>query len=165
MGTYSLRIPVSRQSGFSLIETLLVLSLLLFCLGTGGFALTRGLGAVEARGAASAWQAAAAWAQNGAVWQGEHYEVRADAEGICVSSEAPLTGGFSGLSVTSPGTPVTANVSRWRQGEQVAVVFLEGSGRPDSAGSLFFRAPGWDYRVVVRMETGLTVRTRVDAEP
>jgi prepilin-type N-terminal cleavage/methylation domain-containing protein len=60
------RSPLRPQSGFTLVETLLVLALLAMCFAIGGLALVRGLAAVQARGAAASWQAAATWAQIGA---------------------------------------------------------------------------------------------------
>jgi prepilin-type N-terminal cleavage/methylation domain-containing protein len=151
------------QSGFSLTETLLVLALLSTCFAIGGFGLARGLAAVEARGAAASWQAAATWAQIGAVWQGEAGEVRYGPNGLSVATDAPQVGGDLGSS--SPSVPVFANVVRWREGEGVVVRFVSGSGSPDSAGSLYFRGVAGDYRVTVRMESGLTVRSRVEPRP
>jgi hypothetical protein len=142
---------------------LLVLALLGACFAAGGVALARGITAVEARGAAQAWQAAGAWAQAGAVWQGEASEVSFDSGRLTVTSGTGLSGGD--LGAAAPAIPVVANVVRWRQGEGVVVRFLAGSAFPNSAGSLFFRAPGGDYRVTVRLESGLTVRTRVEKAP
>jgi prepilin-type N-terminal cleavage/methylation domain-containing protein len=151
------------QSGFSLIETLLVLTLLAVCFAVGGVALANGIGAVRARGAAASWQAAATWAQIGAVWQGEPSEVRFGSDGLSVEAE---TSGFGAhLGHSAPEVPVVANVVRWRQDDGVVVSFLGGSGHPDAAGSLFFRELGGDYRVTVRLESGLTVRTRVGTQP
>ena len=142
---------------------LLVLALLGLCFAAGGVALSRGVAAVEARGAAQAWQAASAWAQVGAVWQGTGTEVGFDSGRLAVRAETG-TGG-SDLGASAPAVPAIANVVRWRQGEGVVVRFLAGSACPNSAGSLYFRAPGTDYRVIVRLESGLTVRTRVEGAP
>lgn len=151
------------QRGHSLVEMLVVLSLLGLCFAAGGVALAHGVAAVEARGAAQGWQAAGAWAQVGAVWQGSDAEVSFESGHLAVTAETG-TGG-SDLGTAAPAVPATANVARWRQGEGVVVRFLAGSAYPNSAGSLYFRAPGGDYRVTVRLESGLTVRTRVEAAP
>jgi hypothetical protein len=140
-----------------------VLAVLGLCLAAGGFSLSRGLGAVEARGAAQAWQAAGAWAQTGAVWQGSAADLHFESGRLAVMTDAGTSGADLGPAV--PAVSAVANVLRWRQGEGVMVRFLAGSAYPDSAGSLYFRAPGADYRVTVRLESGLTVRTRVEAAP
>ena len=151
------------QSGHTLVELLLVLTLLGLCLAGGGVALSHGITTVEARGAAQAWQAAGAWAQVAAVWQGATSDVHFASGRLAVSSD----GGTSGadLGAAAPSVPVLANVVRWQEGEGVVVRFLAASAYPNSAGSLYFQTPGADYRVTVRLESGLTTRTRVEAAP
>jgi prepilin-type N-terminal cleavage/methylation domain-containing protein len=157
------RILSHQELGHSLVEMLFVLALLGICLAAGVFFLGRGLGAVEARGAAQAWQAAATWAQVGAVWQGAAADVSFDSGCLAVATDNGPGGGDLGRS--APAVPAIANVVRWQQGEGVVVRFLAASAHPDSAGSLYFQAPGGDFRVTVRMESGLTVRTRIEALP
>ncbi len=142
---------------------LLVLGLLGLCFAAGGVGLTRGVAAAEARGAAQTWQAAGAWAQVGAVWQGTDTEVSFESGRLAVRAVTGTGGGD--LGPAAPAVPAIANVVRWRQGEGVIVRFLAASAYPNSAGSLYFRAPGGDYRVTVRLESGLTVRTRVEVAP
>jgi hypothetical protein len=151
------------EAGHSLIELLLVLTVLGLCLAVGGFALARGMGAVEARGAAQAWQAGAAWAQVGAVWQGDAGDLSFASGRLVVDLGGATGGGDLGQAV--PSVPIYANVIRWRQGEGAVVRFLGISGSPNSAGSIFFRSLGAEYRVTVRLESGLTIRTRVTAAP
>ena len=138
-----------------------VLSLLGVCFASGGVLLARGLTAVEARGAAQTWQAAAAWAETGAVWQGVASDLSFESGRVAVGVDTGTWGGDLGAS--APYADVFANVARWRQGEGVAVRFAAGTAYPNSAGSLYFKAPGGDYRVTVRMESGLTVRERLEA--
>ena len=151
------------QNGHTLVELLFVLVLLGLCLAGGGVALSHGITAVEARGAAQAWQAAGAWAQVAAVWQGAPRDVRYALGRLAVSSDGEASGADFGA--FAPSVPVLANVVRWQEGEGVAVRFLATSAYPNSAGSLYFQAPGADYRVTVRLESGLTTRARVEAAP
>ena len=151
------------QAGHSLLEVMVVLSLLAVCLAVGGILLSRGLSSVEARGAAQAWQAAATWAQTGAVWLGDAGDVELGSGHLAVSTGVEAGAGDLGASV--PAVCAVPNVVRWQRGEGVVVRFLGGSAYPNAAGSLYFKAPGGDYRVTVRLESGLTVRTRTDTSP
>jgi hypothetical protein len=151
----------SGQCGHSVLEMLVVISLLGICFAVGGVTLARGLGSLEARGAAQAWQAAGAWAQVGALWQGRAEEVSLDGGHLAVTAGALVSEGD--LGACAPPARVTANVVRWQQGEGVVVRFLAGSAFPNSAGSLYFHAASGDYRVTVRLESGLTARSRVEA--
>jgi Tfp pilus assembly protein FimT len=157
------RISSYDDSGHSVVELLVVLVVLGLLFAAGGLALSRGIQGVEARGAAQAWQAAGTWAQVGAVWQGAATEVDFDSGRLAVRSDLGTSGGD--LGAAAPAAPAEANVLRWRQGEEVVVRFLAGSAYPNSAGSIYFRAPSGDYRVTVRLESGLTVRTREEAAP
>jgi prepilin-type N-terminal cleavage/methylation domain-containing protein len=144
-------------SGHSLLELVVVVAILGICLLGGGFALSRGLSTTEARGAAQAWQAAGTWAQDVAAWQGEAVDLAF--AGGRLGLAAQDSAGGDDLGACLPAVATTANVARWQQGEGVVVRFLGGTAYPNSAGSLYFHAPGGDYRVTVRLESGLTVRT------
>jgi prepilin-type N-terminal cleavage/methylation domain-containing protein len=157
------RISPFRQQGHSLVELLLVLAILGICFAAGTTSLARGLRTVESRGAAEAWQAAATWAQTTAVWHAEPTEVRFGSGHLSVAADSASNSGDLGAS--APDVPVGANVVRWQQGEGVVVRFLSASAHPDSAGSLYFRSLDGEYRVTVRLESGLTVRTRVGGQP
>lgn len=157
------RIHSYGDSGHSLIEMLLVLALLGACFAGAGVTLSRGVAAVQARGAAQTWQAAGTWAQVGAVWQGSATEVDFESGHLAVRSDGGTSGGD--LGGAAPAASAIANVVRWQQGQGVVVRFLAGSAYPNSAGSLYFTAPGCDYRVTVRLESGLTVRSRVETAP
>jgi hypothetical protein len=61
--------------------------------------------------------------------------------------------------------PATTNLTRWRDEGGVAVEFSGGLGSPDGGGSVYFDALAGSYRVVVRPESGLTIRTRVEEGP
>ena len=151
------RTPFEPSSaGYGLIELLCVLSLLGVCLAIGSLSLVTGLRVHQARGAAQAWQSAAAWAQVGVLWQGGTTQVRYGSGDLVLSNDLGLSGGDLGRS--APPVPVTANLPRWHDAEGIAVRF-GGLGTPDGGGSLFFQ--GWNsaYRVVVRPESGLTVRS------
>ena len=151
------------QSGYSLVEVLLVLAVLGVCLAAGTVSLAHGIGTVEARGAAQTWQAAAAWAQTGAIWQGEDVGLRYDSGHLSAETLSSARGGD--LGAAAPVAPVIANLVRWRLDQGVVVHFLGGSAYPDGAGSLYFQAPLSSYRVTVRLESGLTTRTRVVGAP
>jgi len=97
------------------------------------------------------------------VWQGTASELRFNSGHLAVAADIGTSGGD--LGTAAPAVPAIANVVRWRQGEGVVVRFLAGSAYPNSAGSVYFQAPGGDYRVTVRLESGLTVRTRVETAP
>jgi prepilin-type N-terminal cleavage/methylation domain-containing protein len=152
----------SRQLGHSLVELLVVLAIMGICLALGAVPLARGIGQTEARGSAQTWQAAAAWAQTSAVWQGVDTRVSYESGEIAVASTG--SAGEEDVQAFS-AVPVSVNVPRWREGQGTAVQFLALSGHPDSAGSLFFKTGQGAYKVTVRLESGLTVRTRVEAAP
>jgi prepilin-type N-terminal cleavage/methylation domain-containing protein len=157
------RISLFDDSGHSLVEMLVVLVVLGLLFAAGGLALSRGIQSVEARGAAQAWQVAGTWAQLSAVWQGVATEVHFDSGRLAVRSDLEANGGD--LGAAAPATPTVANVARWQLGDGVVVRFLAGTAYPNSAGSLYFRAPSGDNRVTVHLESGLTVRTRVEVAP
>jgi Tfp pilus assembly protein FimT len=151
------------QAGHSLVELLTVLSLLGLCFAVGAVSLSQGLASVEARGAAQDWQSAAAWAQTAAVWQGTAQDLLFDSERLEVSSNTQTESGD--LGDAAPSVPTIANVVRWRVDQGVVVRFVAGTASPNASGALYFKAPGDDYRVTVRLESGLTVRTRAEGAP
>jgi len=149
--------------GFSLIELMLVLAVLGICLAGGVAALRNGLSTVETRGAAQDWQAVAAWAQVGVLWQGGSTRAAYDSGSLSLSHDHGLCGGDLGRSTAA--TDVQANVARWRVGGGIAVTFGGSLASPDGGGSLHFQNNGGAYRVVVRPESGLTVRSPAEARP
>lgn len=156
-------IHASRSGGFSLIEVLVVLAVLSICLAIGSLSLARGLRTQEARGAAQSWQAAAAWAQVGVMWQGGAVRLSYAPGSLALSHDFGLCGGDLGAS--TPPVSATTNLARWRDEAGVAVEFSGALGSPDGGGSVYFDALAASYRVVVRPESGLTVRTRVEKVP
>jgi prepilin-type N-terminal cleavage/methylation domain-containing protein len=162
-GHTRLQAVCARSCGYSLIELLLVVALLGICLMVGSLSLAHGLRNQEARGAAESWQAAAAWAQVGVLWHGGSTEARYASGSLVLSHDLGLCGGDLGPS--APAVPVRTNLSRWRASEGVAVSFTGALASPDGGGSLFFDALQGTYRVVVRPESGLTARTRVEVGP
>jgi prepilin-type N-terminal cleavage/methylation domain-containing protein len=155
-----LRILVTRSStGYSLIELLCVLAILGICLGVLSTSVTAGLRANEARGAAQVWQTAAAWAQVGVLWQGGSTRVQYESSGLALANDLGFSGGNIGQQ--GPNVPVTTNLTRWRTVDGVAVTY-GALGAPDGGGSLYFQAGPGGYRVVVRPESGLTVRSVVE---
>jgi prepilin-type N-terminal cleavage/methylation domain-containing protein len=153
----------ARSDGFGLLELLLVVSILGSCLLAGSVSLVHGLRAQQARGTAQDWQAAIAWAQIGVLWQGGSTRVGYSPGSIRLSHDLGLCGGDLGSS--APAVPVGTNLSRWRDADGVAVSFAGTFASPDGGGSLFFDALQGSYRVVVRPESGLTTRTRVETAP
>lgn len=153
---------VCRADAFSLVELVFVVGILAACLAATTPLLNLGLRQQEARGAAQSWQAAATWAQIGVLWHGGSTQSGYAAGSIAVANDLALSGGSLGYS--APAVPVRTNLARWRVGEGVAVSFAGTFASPDGGGSLFFDACGASYRVVVRPESGLTVRTRATVE-
>ncbi len=155
------RIHTLSEAGHTLFEMMAVLSVLAICMTVAGVVLSRGLGLVEARGTAQAWQSAAAAAQVASVWHGVSEDVTVDSQRLSVT--AWPAAGPAGLGMSVPPADVVANVARWQREHGAAVRFVGGSGAPNAAGSLFFSAPGGEFRVAVRLESGLTTRVREDA--
>jgi prepilin-type N-terminal cleavage/methylation domain-containing protein len=154
------RLDISSSGGFSLLEIIFVLGVLGICLALGVAALGDGLSRQEARGAAQDWQAAAAWGQVGVLWQGGSSLVGCGPGYLAVSHEFGLCGGS--LGAASLAVPVTTNLARWRDGQSAKVDFGGVLASPDGGGSLYFNASRSACRVVVRPESGLTVRSWVD---
>ncbi len=151
------------SSGFSLLEMLFVLSLLSICAVVGCLEGARALAVREAKGAAQGWQAGVAWAQIGALWHGGKTELVYETDGsVVLLHDLDLVG--RGLGARLPAVPVTSNVRRWVAGNGATVSFGGPLASPDSGGSLYFGSDGDRYRVVVRPESGLTVRDLSEAE-
>jgi hypothetical protein len=143
--------------GYCLVELMLVLTLIGFCVGVGCISWLESLSRSEARGCAQSWQAAAAVGQVGVLWRGGRSEVSAGAEGVRVMHE-PGCGGLA-LDGCVSVCPIAVNVSRWRVPDGAKVTFSGQIASPDSGGSLYFGGASGSYRVIVRPETGLTVRS------
>jgi prepilin-type N-terminal cleavage/methylation domain-containing protein len=157
------RTDISCSGGFSLIELLFALGVLGMCLAVGGLALDNRLSTQEARGAAQSWQAAAAWAQVGVLWQGGSTRFAYDFGSLSLVHDYGLCGG--GLEQSAPGVSLTTNVARWSDDEGATVAFAGNLASPNGGGSLYFHAQGNAYRVVVRPESGITVRSLVETGP
>jgi len=152
------RTNVYSSGGFSLIELLLVLTVVGLCLAGGAAALAGGPDGAKARGAAQCWQSAAAWAQIGVLWQGGT-GTRVYGHGDCAQShDRGLCGGD--LGGVAPDAPVGTSLPRWAGSQNVTVAFAGDLASPDGGGTLYFGREGASYRVVVRPVSGLTVRTR-----
>jgi prepilin-type N-terminal cleavage/methylation domain-containing protein len=151
------KVNIFSAGGFSLVELLLVLTILGVGLGAGSWALSGTLRSQEARGAAQSWQAAAAWAQVGVLWEGGAVRLSYDAGTLSLSHDYELCGGSLGRS--APAVAVDTNVGRWGDGEGAEVGFSGVLASPDGGGSLYFQALESAYRVIVRPESGLTARS------
>jgi type II secretory pathway pseudopilin PulG len=152
------RLQTSPPNGYSLPELLFVVSLLAVCLVVGSISLSHSLSAYEARASAQGWQAACAWAQTGVLWQGGAVGVSFDAGSVTLSHDLGLCGGD--LEGCLPVVPISTNVTRWNSAGGARVTFSGALASPDGGGSIFFYSLGGSYRVTVRPESGLTVRTR-----
>ncbi len=157
------QIHILSPGGYGLIELLFVLAMLGICLAAGTVSLAAGLQIQEARGVAQDWQAASAWAQLGVMWQGGSSGVKYVSGSVAVNHEQGLCGGD--LGPVSSAVPVTTNLARWRVGGGLAVGFGGSLAAPDGGGSVYFHAGRRAYRVVVRPESGLTVRSWVEVGP
>lgn len=140
-------------------ELLLALGLLSVFLLLGIAQLSGSVDRQQARSAAQSAQAAIAWAQTDVVWHGGVREVKLDEQGLTLTAADGGVGADMGVLV--PTSPVTANVSRWNILDGVAIRLLYPFASPDSAGSLYFGTDDPAYRVIVRAESGLTVRRSV----
>jgi prepilin-type N-terminal cleavage/methylation domain-containing protein len=163
MSGHTRAIQINLASGYTIPELLVVLAVLSICLAAGSISLIHGIRNEEARGAAQSWQAAAGWAQLGVLWHGGAVQLGYSPEALVVSHDFRLCGGDLGSS--APPVPVTTNLARWRNGDGIAVTFSGSLASPDGGGSLYFDASTASYRVVVRPESGLTLRTRVETWP
>lgn len=154
------RVHISSSYGFSLIELLLVLTVVGMCVAGGSAALSDVLGRQQARAAAQSWQCAAAWAQIGVLWHGGASELTYGNGDLAVSHALGLCGGD--LGAMAPAASVATNLRRWARGEQTAVSFTGNLASPDGGGSVIFGQDRLRYRVIVRPGSGLTLRTPVE---
>jgi len=151
------KISLRFSGGFSLLELLVVVAVLGMCLVAAVLSLADGFSRQEARGAAQDWQAAAAWAQVGALWQNGRVSAVYSPESVAVSHDLGLCGGA--LGPAAPRAAVTANVRRWISDGRASITFAGPLASPDGGGSLYFHASRSAYRVIIRPESGLTVRS------
>ncbi len=154
---------IRSKRGHTLIELVVVVALLGACTVVGVVSVASGVGAQEARGAAQSWQAAAAWAQAGVLWHGGSVALHYEEGTLATEHDFSLCGGSLGSS--APAATASANVARWIDGEGVAVSFSGSLASPDGGGSIYFDALRIRNRVVVRPESGLTVRSFMVVEP
>jgi prepilin-type N-terminal cleavage/methylation domain-containing protein len=146
----------SRRQGFSLIELLVAMAVLAVCLSLALPPFYESVTRTRSRTAAQTWQAAASWAQVRQLACGGAASVRVERAGLGIVGP-----GESSPAIDSTTAALSTNVSRWRAGSGVEVLFAGAFAAPDSAGSVFFGPEGLDTRVVVRVESGFTYR----AEP
>ena len=141
--------------GHTLLELLVVVAVLGVAALLPLLTLTRVLDTVGARGAAQTWQGAAVLAQSSALWTGGPVGVAAGSDRIAVDA------GTGALDLGSAdGLAVRTNFPHWVQPSGTRVSFDGAFGSPDGAGSITFGEPEWGTRVVVRLETGTTRRSR-----
>ncbi|MCL5736200.1 MAG: prepilin-type N-terminal cleavage/methylation domain-containing protein [Actinobacteria bacterium] len=151
----STQIPLN--AGYSLVELLIVVAILSIVISIAGLSLCRELNHQEARAAAQVWQAAAAWTQVGALWRGGSGRLTYQTGDVSVAGGGALFGG--GMGCVAPAVRAEANLSRWNSGDGVSVSYSGALASPDGGGSIFFDSGGGAFRVAVRPETGLTVRS------
>jgi prepilin-type N-terminal cleavage/methylation domain-containing protein len=163
MGRRFHRSILREPGGFSLLEVLFVLALLGVCAALGAVGGARALEAREAKGAAQGWQAAAGWAQVGVVWFGGRTQLDLSDGSLALRNDRLLCAGD--LDAALPGSAVTSNIPRWLTASGARITFGGAQASPDSGGSLFFGTGQASYRVVVRPESGLTVRTLTEGAP
>ncbi|OFV81841.1 MAG: hypothetical protein A2W26_10385 [Acidobacteria bacterium RBG_16_64_8] len=149
-----------RNAGYSLIELLLVLTLLGAIVGAGAIPWGGGVARGEARGSAQSWQAAVALGQVAVMWDGGRSEVSATNAGVGLTHDR----GFAGTTLDgrAPACAIDTNVVRWRIPTGAQVAFSGNLASPDGGGSVYFGASAGCYRVIVRPETGLTIRGWTD---
>lgn len=152
--------PSDRPSyaGHTLVELLVVLALLALAATAGAVDVTHAVRSSEARSSAQAWQAAAAAAQTSALWSGRPVRLSSSSAGVELVRGPGASGVARDLGALT--SVPSANVIRWREPAGVGVTFAGGSAAPDSGGTLQFGDPGRGFRVTVRVESGLTVRSR-----
>jgi prepilin-type N-terminal cleavage/methylation domain-containing protein len=151
------RAHISSRGGFSLIELLVVLTVISVCAAACILSVAQGLDLQAARGAAQSWQAGTAWAQVGVLWQADSNQVLCADGRLVVSHGLGLCGGDLGAGL--PAARVVTNREQWAKPEGTAVTFGGDLASPDGGGSVYFGRGLSAYRVVVRPESGLTVRS------
>lgn len=144
-------------AAYCLAELLLVLVLLSMCAAAGAVFAFQGLAKGEARGNAQSWQAAAAWAQLGVIWHGGHTRVHLAHDQLLLEHDIGSCGGDLGAS--APDGSASTNVARWQATDGIDVMFGGLLASPDSGGSLYWVTGGGSYRISVRPESGLSIRT------
>ena len=144
-------------AGYSLIELLVVLAILGSVGALGTVSVAHGLRHQEARGAAQVWQAASAWTQVGVLWRGGSGRLTYQGGDLSLSNDASLFGGA--LGGVAAAAPVDSNLKRWAKNGGISVAFSGALASPDGGGSIFFDSWSGSYKVTVRPETGLTVRS------
>jgi prepilin-type N-terminal cleavage/methylation domain-containing protein len=150
------------KAGYSLVELLVVVAILGSAGLIGSLSLLHGLRHQEARGAAQVWQAGAAWTQVGVLWRGGSGRITYSGGELSLTHDVSLFGGDLGM--VAPAAPVDTNLTRWAREGGVSVSFSGVLASPDGGGSVFFDSWTGSYRVTVRPETGLMVRSWVTAE-
>jgi type II secretory pathway pseudopilin PulG len=143
--------------GYCLAELLVTLALMGMCLAIAAVSVCHSLDRQQERGAAQAAQAAAAWAQAHVVWQGGEASVALVGGHLTVGYGSDSDPDDLGL--LAPSATVTANVGRWLVAGGVVCHFLAPFGSPDSGGSLRIESDDSCYKITIRPESGLTVRT------
>lgn len=154
---HSLAAPRDRctQSGHTLIELLVTLALVAMCATLPISGLVSALEQQSNRNNALVFQAAAVAAQMHTLGSASGCSVAWDGGSLTLTPDMPE--GSALLAVDAKGKS-SANVSRWRRGTGVRILFQSATASPDSAGSVYFGDPENGQRVVVRLESGLTRR-------
>jgi hypothetical protein len=134
-----------------------VLSLLSIFLVLGIGQFSGGYSRQQARSAAQSTQAALAWAQNSVLWRGGTHQVLVAGTSLTVSGPSGEDGETAGVS--APMSRVSSNVALWSTSEGIRLRFVGPFGSPDGGGSLYFGVDAPDYKVTVRPESGLSVRS------
>lgn len=119
--------------------------------------LSGGFSRQQARSAAQSTQAALAWAQNSVLWRGGTHQMLVAGTSLTVSGTSGQRGETAGVS--APMSRVSSNVALWNTVEGICLRFGGPFGSPEGGGSLYFGADTPDYRVTVRPESGLSVRS------
>jgi type II secretory pathway pseudopilin PulG len=143
--------------GYCLAELLVTMVLMGICLLMAAVSVCHGLERQQARGTAQVAQAAVARAQVSAVWR--NGDARVSLVGGHVLIGCGQGGGTEDLGLLAPSAVISANVGRWEIAGGVLCHFLAPFGSPDSGGSIRIDSSGASYKVTVRPESGLTVRS------
>jgi len=149
-----------RGLGYSLVELTVVLFLLGVILAVGSTCLSNGARRQESRTSAQCLQAGAAWAQLDVLHHGGESRVELADQELSVYHDSDSCGGR--LADRLADCELASNIARWNTVEGVAITFGGPAGSPDSGGSVYFQTTGGTYRVVVRPESGLTIRRWVE---
>jgi prepilin-type N-terminal cleavage/methylation domain-containing protein len=145
---------ISLESGFTLIEALVTLSMLAVIAASACLSGSHVLDRQDARGAAQLCQAASALAQSEVLWSGGSRTVGYSAAEVSIRASS----GAGMCDSEAPATAVSANVPRWCSGAGISWSFGGTFASPDGGGSLYFGTGQNRYRVAIRPESGLTTR-------